>query len=86
VPALGYHIGGLEVPVLVTGDAIFAGSMGGCRDESTYQQARRTLHAAIRPLPCSTVLLPGHGPATTLGEEWRRNPFLAPVGGGEQAS
>lgn len=77
-PALGYHVAGFALPVLVTGDALFAGSIGGCRSAAAYQQALRTLGAAIRPLPAATVLLPGHGPATTLGEELRHNPFLAP--------
>jgi glyoxylase-like metal-dependent hydrolase (beta-lactamase superfamily II) len=76
-PALGYHIDGLAVPVLVTGDALFAGSIGGCASPALYQTALRNLHAALDPLPDTTVLLPGHGPATTLGEERAGNPFLA---------
>jgi glyoxylase-like metal-dependent hydrolase (beta-lactamase superfamily II) len=31
----------------------------------------------LMPLPDETVLLSGHGPATTIGEERRTNPFLA---------
>jgi glyoxylase-like metal-dependent hydrolase (beta-lactamase superfamily II) len=76
VPALGYHVEGLPVPVLVTGDALFAGSIGGCATPALYQQALRTLRAVLAPLPDATVLLPGHGPATTLGEERTGNPFL----------
>jgi glyoxylase-like metal-dependent hydrolase (beta-lactamase superfamily II) len=76
VPALGYLIEGLRVPVLVTGDALFAGSIGGCATPDRYQQALRNLRAALAPLPDATILLPGHGPATTLGEERGGNPFL----------
>lgn len=76
VPALGYLIEGLPVPVLVTGDALFAGSIGGCATPALYQQALRNLRAALAPLPDATILLPGHGPATTLGEEREGNPFL----------
>jgi hydroxyacylglutathione hydrolase len=76
-PALGYLIGGLQSPVLVCGDAMFAGSIGGCRDTSAYQLALANLRTALRPLPDETVILPGHGPATTLGAERRHNPFLA---------
>jgi hydroxyacylglutathione hydrolase len=76
VPALGYLIEGLPVPVLVTGDALFAGSIGGCATPALYQQALRNLRATLAPLPDTTVLLPGHGPATTLGEERMGNPFL----------
>jgi hydroxyacylglutathione hydrolase len=76
VPALGYLIEGLPVPVLVTGDALFAGSIGGCATPALYQKALRNLRGALAPLPDDTVLLPGHGPATTLGEERMGNPFL----------
>lgn len=75
-PSLGYFIDGLAVPVLVTGDALFAGSMGGCNTPELYQHALARLEDVLAPLPDSTVLLPGHGPATTLGEERSANPFL----------
>ncbi len=74
-PALGYLIEGLKVPVLVTGDAIFAGSIGGCENPEIYQVALHRLHQVLAPLSDATVLLPGHGPATTLGEERVSNPF-----------
>lgn len=75
-PALGFHISGLARPVLVVGDALFAGSMGGCGSPALYQHALGRLRAVLSPLPDATVLLPGHGPATTLGEERAANPFL----------
>jgi glyoxylase-like metal-dependent hydrolase (beta-lactamase superfamily II) len=76
VPALGYLIEGLQAPVLVTGDALFAGSIGGCASPALYQQALRHLRRTLGPLPDATALLPGHGPATTLAEERLANPFL----------
>lgn len=76
VPALGFLVDGLKVPVLVTGDALFAGSIGGCSSPELYQTALRNLHEAVGSLPDNTVLLPGHGPPTTLGEERHSNPFL----------
>jgi glyoxylase-like metal-dependent hydrolase (beta-lactamase superfamily II) len=75
-PALGFHIDGLSRPVLVTGDALFAGSIGGCATPTIYQHALRRLRNTLAPLPDATVLLPGHGPATTLCEERAANPFL----------
>lgn len=75
-PSLGYHIDGLASPILVTGDALFAGSMGGCATPTLYQHALRQLKKILTPLPDHTILLPGHGPATTLGEERVSNPFL----------
>ena len=75
-PALGFFIDGLPQPVLVTGDAIFAGSIGGCASPKIYQHALTQLREILSPLPDATILLPGHGPATTLGEERIHNPFL----------
>ncbi|MES2475306.1 MAG: MBL fold metallo-hydrolase [Verrucomicrobiota bacterium] len=75
-PSVGYHIRGLARPILVTGDALFAGSMGGCATPALYQHALHRLSAVLATLPDDTILLPGHGPATTLGEERRGNPFL----------
>lgn len=75
-PASGYYIDGLSLPVLVTGDALFAGSIGGCQTPALYQHALARLQEILAPLPDCTVLLPGHGPATTLGEERAGNPFL----------
>ena len=76
MPALGFQIEGLPAPVLVTGDALFAGSMGGCGSPAIYQHALRRLRETLTPLADSTVLLPGHGPATTIGQERVSNPFL----------
>ena len=76
VPALGFHVDGLTLPVLVTGDALFAGSIGGCRTPDFYRHALRRLGEVLDPLPDATVILPGHGPSTTLGEELAANPFL----------
>lgn len=75
-PALGYNIEGLDAPIFVTGDALFAGSIGGCPSVARYQQALETLREALNKMPDETILLPGHGPATTLGEEKIGNPFL----------
>ncbi len=75
-PSLGYLISGLAKPVLVTGDALFAGSMGGCGSPKLYDHALARLAAVLAPLPDETIILPGHGPSTTLGEERRANPFL----------
>lgn len=77
-PALGFFVDGLDAPVLVTGDAVFAGSIGGCSSREAYQLALRRIREVTENLPDSTILLPGHGPATTLGEERSNNPFFLP--------
>ncbi|MCX8496082.1 MAG: MBL fold metallo-hydrolase [Akkermansiaceae bacterium] len=76
-PALGYQIDGLSKPVLVSGDALFAGSIGGCSSPENYRKALRNLDRVLVCLPDGTVILPGHGPATTLGEERANNPFIS---------
>jgi glyoxylase-like metal-dependent hydrolase (beta-lactamase superfamily II) len=63
------------------GDLIFAGSIG--RTDlpgGDYDALIRAVREKIFVLPDDTVLFPGHGPATTVGEEKRSNPFFA--GGG----
>jgi hydroxyacylglutathione hydrolase len=71
-----YVIEGLATPVAVVGDSLFAGSMGGAPNQ--YEQALRNNEEKILALPAATVLCPGHGPLTTVGEEKLHNPFFAP--------
>jgi hydroxyacylglutathione hydrolase len=63
---------------LFSGDLLFAGSVGrvdlpGADWETLVASVRRLLDL----YPPETVVYPGHGPQTTLGEELARNPFLA---------
>lgn len=75
--AVGFLLDDREVPLVAVGDAVFAGSIGGCPDPSAFALARQTILDSLFPLPPASLLLPGHGPATTLGTELERNPFLA---------
>jgi len=75
--AVGYRIEGLDRSLVAVGDAVYAGSIGFCAGPEVFEQARRTIIDSLLALPDETILLPGHGPATTLGEERRGNPFLA---------
>ena len=70
-----FVVKGLAKPVAVVGDAVFAGSMGG--GGISYDDALRTNRAEIFQLSDDTILCPGHGPMTTLGEERKSNPFYA---------
>jgi len=70
-----YVIHGLERPVAMVGDAMYAGSMGG--GMVSYADALRTNREEILTLPPQTVLCPGHGPLTTVGLEQVHNPFFA---------
>lgn len=70
-----YVIQGLERPVAVVGDALFAGSMGG--PVISYADCLRTNREEILSLPPETILCPGHGPLTTVALEMAHNPFFA---------
>lgn len=72
-----YVVTGLEKPVAVVGDSLFAGSMGG--GNVSYQDALRNNREKILTLPDETIVCPGHGPLTTVGKEKRDNPFFADV-------
>ena len=60
--------------VAVAGDAIFAGSMG--RGNDSWELARQKVRDQILTLPPDTLICPGHGPLTTVGEEKANNPFF----------
>jgi glyoxylase-like metal-dependent hydrolase (beta-lactamase superfamily II) len=69
-----YVVHGLARPLAIVGDAVFAGSMGG--GNVSYRDALQTNRDAILTLPADTVICPGHGPLTTVGEQRRVNPFF----------
>ncbi len=73
-----YVVRGLARTVAIVGDAIFAGSMGG--GGVSYQDALKTNRENILSLPDETVLCPGHGPLTTVGEQKKVNPFFPEFG------
>jgi hydroxyacylglutathione hydrolase len=62
---------------LIAGDTLFAGSIG--RTDlpgGSFEKIIRSLHEKVLALPDETVVVPGHGPVTTIGEERESNPFL----------
>ncbi|MEY2545903.1 MAG: hydroxyacylglutathione hydrolase [Verrucomicrobiota bacterium] len=70
-----YVVNGLARKVAMVGDSIFAGSMGG--GSVSYRDAVRNNLEKILTLPDDTIICPGHGPMTTVGEEKQHNPFFA---------
>ena len=63
--------------VLISGDVLFAGSIGRTDLPSGSQEAmQRTLASKVLPLPDHLRVLPGHGPDTTIEYERRTNPYL----------
>ena len=63
--------------VVFTGDALFAGGIG--RTDfpgGDYDLLLKSIRERLLTLPPDTLMYPGHGPASTIGEELRSNPFL----------
>ena len=69
-----YHIHGLDVPLAIVGDALFAGSVGGIR--SDYSASLQRIRDNILSAQDNTILAPGHGPLTTVLQEKQHNPFF----------
>lgn len=72
-----YIVGGFpdDAPnVAMVGDSLFAGSMGQARNAAAL--AREKVIQQIFSLPNPTLICPGHGPLTTVGEEKAHNPFF----------
>lgn len=62
---------------LVAGDTLFQGSIG--RTDlpgGNSRQILRSIHDKLLPLEDGVIVVPGHGPNTTIGRERERNPFL----------
>ncbi|MBV9435586.1 MAG: MBL fold metallo-hydrolase [Acidobacteria bacterium] len=62
---------------LVAGDTLFAGSIG--RTDlpgGSFNKIITSLHDRVLALPDETIVIPGHGELTTIGEERQSNPFL----------
>ncbi len=68
------------VPVCFSGDVLFNGSIG--RTDlpgGSHQQLLASIAQRLLPRADETVVLPGHGPQTTVGAERAANPFLQDV-------
>lgn len=68
-----YVVEGMGRTLAMVGDALFAGSMGG--GMVSWAEALENNRRKIFTLPDDSVVCPGHGPLTTIGEEKRHNPF-----------
>jgi hydroxyacylglutathione hydrolase len=63
--------------MVIAGDTLFAGSIG--RTDlpgGNYGQILESIETRLLTLPEDTKVLPGHGPATTIADERKSNPFL----------
>ncbi len=69
--------GEAAAPYLLSGDVLFAGSVGRCDlPGGSWEQMQASLRDVVLPLPDDTIVLPGHGGATTVGRERTGNPYL----------
>ena len=63
--------------VVFTGDTLFAASVGGAYgDDSTYEDILNSVRSKLFTLPDDTVVMPGHGPPSTIALEKQHNPFF----------
>lgn len=75
----GHTPGGIclkSAQVVFTGDTLFAGSVG--RTDfpgASYEQLMKSIQDKLLVLPDETVIYPGHGPSSTIGQEKRSNPY-----------
>ena len=63
--------------LLIAGDTLFAGSIG--RTDlpgGSFEKIMRSLHQQVMALPDETIVVPGHGPKTTIADEREGNPYL----------
>ncbi len=63
--------------LLIAGDTLFAGSIG--RTDlpgGSFEKIMRSIHQRVLSLPDDTIVIPGHGAKTTIGDEREGNPFL----------
>ena len=77
IPTRGHTTGGVSYKInqsVISGDAIFAGSMG--RANASWPDLFNAVTQNLLTLPENTRLYPGHGPSTTVGEEKKHNPFF----------
>lgn len=76
----GHTAGGISLvhsEVAFVGDALFAGSLGGTRRLVDFCKQCQAVKEKILALDDKVLLFPGHGPATTVGEEKVHNPFFS---------
>ncbi len=76
----GHTEGGISIYVdnlLFTGDALFADGIGRIDlPGGDFEILKKSIHEKIFSLPDSVIILPGHGPASTIGKEKRENSFV----------
>jgi glyoxylase-like metal-dependent hydrolase (beta-lactamase superfamily II) len=66
-----------EAGLVLGGDVLFAGSIGRTDfPDGSMEQLAQSIRQQLYTLPDETVVLPGHGPQTRIGQEKQTNPFV----------
>lgn len=72
-----YILEDCDPKIVFVGDVIFAGSIGRTDfPDGNFDNLAKGIRTILYTMPDATVLIPGHGPSTTVGEEKRSNPFV----------
>jgi glyoxylase-like metal-dependent hydrolase (beta-lactamase superfamily II) len=66
----------LDPPFVFGGDVLFAGSVGRTDLGGNAPLLLSGIRSKLFNLPDETIVFPGHGPPTTIGEEKQSNPFV----------
>jgi glyoxylase-like metal-dependent hydrolase (beta-lactamase superfamily II) len=72
-----YRIDAESQPVCFVGDTLFAGSIGKSLPRTLFPTHLDSVRQRVLKLHHDCILLPGHGPATTVREELDHNPFAS---------
>jgi hydroxyacylglutathione hydrolase len=71
---------GADDPLVLSGDLIFAGSVGRTDfPRGSWEDLLASIEEVVLPLEDRTLILPGHGPETTVGAERATNPYLREI-------
>jgi glyoxylase-like metal-dependent hydrolase (beta-lactamase superfamily II) len=65
------------IGILIGGDTLFQGSIGRTDFPTSEPEAMVASLRRLLTLPDETLVYPGHGPSTTIGQERQTNPFLS---------
>jgi len=77
-----FVVGDRAAPVVLGGDVLFQGSIGRTDfPDGDFAALAAGIRSHLYTLPDDTLVLPGHGPSTTVGHERRHNPFVNDRGG-----
>ena len=75
--SLSFFLDGAERPILFSGDTLFQLGVGRTDLEGgDHQELRKSIQNKLYTLPPDTVVIPGHGPTTTIEQERLHNPFV----------